>query len=202
MIDLEIKDFVNFSQGNPLIKRFEWNTSLVKFDSGIEQRMQNWNRPLRRWELNWQIIDRTSRNNLLEIFNRSKGIYDTFKLLDDDEYQGSLTIPSGTSGAYQLNHDYYSSESETWNEDKTLIVADSITIADYSEVASSPGAGEFTLDDNTGIVTFGDTLSGDKACTFQYYFLVRFDFDQIEDKMSDCELFSFDSIPIIEVIPT
>ena len=200
MIDLNITDFVDFSQSNPLRKSYMWKTQKVQYDNGQEQRNEVWSRPLRKWNLNWSIIDETERNHLIELFQRAKGMYETFKLKDWDDYAGSVTIPDGTSGTFQLTHAYYSGQSETWTENKTLIVADSITIADYTEVASGPGAGEYSLDDNTGIVTFGDTVSGNKACTFEYYFLVRFDMDALEDQMPHCDLYQYSDIPLVEVL--
>ena len=204
-MNLVLNDFITagFSEFNfclPRRKLFQWRTDLVRYDSGKEQRNEILTQPIRHWYLNWDILDKTARDKYLELFNRARGKHKTFYFKDFDEYQGSITIPTGTSGTYQLNHDYYSGETETWNENKTAIVPDNITIADYTEVPATPGAGEYTLDDDTGIVTFGDTLAGDKACTFEYYFVVRFDFDVLNDVMIHPDLFEGKDIHIVEEI--
>jgi len=95
-MNLVITDFVNFLQAEPLQKHFQWFTDVVRYDSGKEQRNQIMSRPVRHWFINWEMLPKINRDKLLEIFNRSKGRYDTFLFEDNDE---KSTVCSFTQNA-------------------------------------------------------------------------------------------------------
>lgn len=192
-MNLVINDFVGdaaftgFDEALPLKKSFEWKTDRVSYDSGLEQRNQIFERPIRHWSLNWEILDQGARDKLIELFQRAKGSFDTFLYTDREDFLASAVsiATDGVAATYQLVQEYYSGETEAWDENKKDIVpggtfapviAHSIDGA-QTEVAAAPGANEFTLDDATGIMTWSggnEPSAGVLTCTFQFYFRVRF----------------------------
>ena len=183
--------FAGFDEIEPLRKTFEWVPDLVSYDSRKEQRNQILSRPVRHWFLNWDILDQGARDKLIELFQRAKGRFDTFLFTDREDFlANTITIATdGVAATYQLIQEYYNGETEAWDENKKDIVpggtfAPVITHdidGAQTEVAAGPVANEFTLDDQTGILIWSggnEPSAGILTCTFQFYFRVRFDFDQ------------------------
>jgi len=206
--------FTGFDETEPLRKIFEWKTDVVVFDSRKEQRNQILSRPIRHWFINWEILDQGARDKLIELFQRSKGRYDTFLYTDREDYLASaVTIPTdGTEATYQLIQEYYDGETEAWQENRKDIVAGGTyaPVVTHSvdgaqtEVAAAPAANKFTLDDTTGIMTWSggnEPSSGVLTCTFQFYFRVRFAIDSYEDLQIACTpIWRANELHLIEVI--
>jgi len=204
-----LNTFIDYSEGNPLKKSFEWRTDLVGFDSGVEQRNKIWTAPRRHWFLNWPMLNKATRDKLIELFQRAHGRYDTFLYQDSDDYECALAECSITAVAaqvlFQLKKSYYYDKAdETWDENKKDIQPSSI----FAPVIKVDGAAksewvDFTLDDSTGIVDF--TLMGapgaDAVITANYYFYfrVRFNFDTHIDIMDEAALYSAKGLEIVEV---
>ena len=209
-MNLVINDYIGTNATHPVSKVHTWFTDVVQFDSGIEQRNQVREAPVRLWTLGWSVMTEAQRNSAVEIYNRAKGQYNTFQFRDPQEEDGSssetavaytadaasdtaktftvvgdvpeifldgvhfevtggvndgdwvcdgdatsdgsnttvtVTVaPTATAvdatiqiQDYQLNHTYYSGETEEWSEDRNElqhfpiidvdIVADTLTIA-------------------------------------------------------------------------
>jgi len=211
---VEAAAFTGFDQVVPVKKVRHWRTDIAAFDSGIEQRQQILDQPIREWFINWSLLDAAGRNQVKEVFDAARGASDTFQWLDDDEYLCSAEqiATDGVDTAYQLVCTYYSGESYEWTETKKDIVPGSIyaPVVTHSvdgaqtEVESSPGANEFTLDDTTGIMTFGVApSSGVLTCTYEYYFRVRFTEDTYDDvQVYTGPLYSAPDLHVVEVLPT
>jgi len=209
---VEGASFTGFSQGLPVRKIRRWKTDIVKYDSEVEQRGQVLDRPIREWLINWSLMDKAGRDKVREIFDAARGSYDTFLWLDDDEYLASVVsiATDGSDTTYQLKAVYYTGETYEWSEDKKDIVPGSIyaPVVTHSidgaqtEVPSSPGANQYTLDDTTGVLTFGAAPSaGVLTCTFEYYFRVRFAEDVLEDtQMASEPLYDYGNLRIMEVL--
>lgn len=184
--------FTGFDQTTPIRKIRRWRTEIVTYDSAIEQRGQILDQPIREWFVNWSLLDEAAQDQLREIFDAARGAFETFLWLDDKEYlaQNEAVVTDGGATSYQLQATYYAGQSHAWTEDKTAIVPGDLypPVVSHSvdgaqtEVESSPGANQFTLDDTTGLLLFGAPPSaGVLTVTFQYYFRVRFTEDSFED---------------------
>jgi len=86
-----INTFIDYLQGGPLRKVFEWRTEVVSFDSGAEQRAQILSEPRRHWIINWPMLPKANRDKLIELFQRAAGRYNTFKYLDSEDENGSCS---------------------------------------------------------------------------------------------------------------
>ena len=82
MIELDIIDFVDWYQRNPLEFFYEWKTDIVEFDSGKNQRNAVWSAPRRHWNLNWNAMEEGKRDKILEIFQRARGQFRAFLFKD------------------------------------------------------------------------------------------------------------------------
>jgi len=195
-----LNSFIDWEECNPLQKVFEWGTDLVTYDSGTEQRNQIRTTPKRHWFLNWSILPKANRDKLIELFQRAAGRYRTFRFLDAEEYQGSCTIPDSTT-SYQLRTTHYSGEDEGWPENCLRIVNGTPAITGCTENCPTPANNtQFCVNDDTGIITIGGTgFASPKVCTFEYYFVVRFNFDSHTDKHIHPDIYAAENLEIIEV---
>lgn len=202
-----INDFVEIPFGMDLRFSERWVTDIVSYDSGKEQRNQILEQPLRTWELPYSVLKTTPRSNLIELFRRAKGQYTIFLFKDPYDYQCGLTECIITAIAaqvdFQLIKTYYPATAETWDENKTRIQPSTeyVPIVKVDGVAKTEGA-DFTLDDDTGIVTFGVAPGAAKVITadYQFYYPVRFGLDDYNERTLFHNLWDMGSLSLVEVI--
>lgn len=84
----EIIDFMNYYLRNPLEFHYSWLTDVVMFDSGLEQRNQILEEPMRSWNLLWNGMLLSERDTLLSAYRQAQGGYDTFFLKDHISFSG------------------------------------------------------------------------------------------------------------------
>lgn len=204
--EVEAVAFTGFDQSAPIRKTRAWRTDVVNFDSGVEQRQQVLDQPIRAWSVNWSLMDEAARNKLKEIHDAARGSYETFLWLDDDEYLASAEqiTTDGVETDYQLVATYFSGETYEWTETKKDIVPSSIyapVITHSVDGAQTEGV-DYTLDDATGILIFGSAPSaGVLSCTYEYYFRVRFADDVYNDlQFAAGPLYSASDLQIVEVL--
>lgn len=199
-------NFDGFDEAGPLKKEFIWRTDVVQYDSLVRQTGQISSQPLRRWYLNYSTLTEDCRNKLIELFNRSAGRFQTFKFTDRDDYAATYSECSITAIAGQVNFQliktYYPSEPESWSENKTLIVPGA-TYAPTIKVdaAIKVEGADYTLNDNTGIITFSVAPGAGKVITadYQFYFKVAFNNDVWMDIMNHPGLWDAGHLVIEEV---
>ncbi len=84
---LSAVSFTGFGPTSPLVKHYQWLTDVARFTSGKEQRNQILEQPIRHWFLNYEYLDQTTRDKLIELFQRAKGRFTPFLFEDPDEYE-------------------------------------------------------------------------------------------------------------------
>jgi len=202
-----INTFIGKLFGYDLKLRKMWKTDVVDYDTGKEQANQVWSRPKRFWTLPYNVMLRKYRDKLIELFDRAHGGYNIFLFEDPYDYECALTECSITAIAaqteFQLIKTYYGSESETWDENKTRIQPGSIfpPIVKVDNVEKTEDV-DYTLDDDTGIVTFGAAPGAEAVITanYRFYYPVRFNTDEYEETTIYQSIFSMGDIPIKEII--
>ena len=213
---VEAASFTGFGQVNPVRKSRQWRTDVVTYDGQQRQAQQVWDEPIRHFFVNWALLDEDGRNKVKEVFDACRGQADTVLWLDDEEYlcENEAIATDGSTLTYQLQCTYYSGESYAWTETKKDIVPGGIYApvvthnvdGAQTEVASSPGANEFTLDDATGLLTWsaGNAPSaGILTVSFQYYFRVAFTVDEWNSVQQYCgPLYANEALHMIEVKPS
>lgn len=213
-MNIEIISYVNAAHGRqyPARKKFRFATDIVS--KGLaEQRNQRWSRKKRQWIINWQALEITGRNKLIELFDRAKGAYDTFLILDDDDNHCLTTECSITAGASdtttQLIKTYYPGEAETYNENRNKIQPGGIYPPSiYLDGVLKTEDTHFTLDDTTGIIDWtgggapNGAMGGGEIITadYKFYFEVRFDSDEYDDIRNIPDHWQAEGIVLIEVV--
>jgi uncharacterized protein (TIGR02217 family) len=223
MINIVINDFIEdaayseFGEQPPRRKSFRWLTDIVKYDSGKEQRNQILARPLRIFNINWNWMDESARDKLVELFHRARGRATTFLFRDNMDLlcvtgDHSETAVGGETTT-QLKKTYYIGESESWTENKTRIWPSAkYSPKIYLDVGGGPilktEGTHFTLDDLTGIVNWaagsapngalgaGDVVTAD----YKFYFEVRFDLDVHQDVEHYIDYWRTEGVKLLEVI--
>jgi uncharacterized protein (TIGR02217 family) len=205
--------FAGFDQACPVKKGREWKTDIKSSETWSEQVNQIVSRPRRHWYINWELLDKAARDKLIEIFDAPRGMGDSFLWLDDDEYLASdiLIVADGVKNSYQLKCTYRSGQSYEWEENKYDIVPGGTYAPVVShnvdgaqtEVESSPGANQFTLDDTTGLLTWAaghEPSAGILTVTFEYYFRVRWASDFFTDIKNYPRLYQGQDLHIVEKV--
>jgi uncharacterized protein (TIGR02217 family) len=202
-----INTFIGKLFGYNLRYNEEWFTDLVDYDTGKEQRNQVWERPKRHWILPYNVLLVEYRNKLKELCSRAHGIYNVFLFADPYDYKCVLADCSITAITdqvlFQLVKTYYNGETEEWTENKTRIQSSTI----FQPIIKVDGATkiedtDYTLNDDTGEVTFGAAPGAGKVITanYQFYCPVRFDREAYEETTIWKDVFNMGDIPIVEVI--
>jgi len=202
-----INTFVGRLFGHDLRYREEWSTDIVDYDTGKEQRNQIWSRPKRHWILPYNTFLQEYRDKLLELRSRAHGAYRVFLFEYPYDYECALSECSITAIAAQVNFQliktYYGDEAETWNENKTRIQPGTIfpPIIKIDSVTKTEGV-DYTLDDDTGIVTFGAAPGAGKVLTanYRFYYPVRSETDDYDESMLWKDIWNIGDFPIVEVI--
>ena len=202
-----INTFIGKLFGHDLQFIMNWKTDIATYDTGTEQRNQVYSRPIRQWQLPYRTLNRNQRDKILELFSRARGQYTTFLFEDPYDHVCELTECSITAVAaqvdFQLVKTYYPGETEEWTEDKIRIQPSENfpPIVKVDGVTKTEGA-DYTLDDDTGIVTFAVAPGAGKIITANYwfYYKVRFMTDQYTESNYFNNLFKLGTFPITEVL--
>ncbi len=208
-MEIEIISYVNAVHGRqfPARRDFEWSTDIVNLSGAkrTSQRNQLFEQPVRHYYINYQALTQAEKDRLLELFNRAKGQYATILIKDSEDMECSFTECSITAIAAQVNFQlvktYYDNSSEEWTENKKKIMPSTI----FPPVIKLNGTTktettDYTLDDATGIVTFGSAPGAGIVMTanYKFYFQVRFTFDTYIDQRNIHDYWQYEGIHLIE----
>ncbi len=202
-----INTFVDNLFSYPYKKKFHWATNVQSYGTGTEQRNALRGQPIREWGCGYKILTATLRDQILELFNRSQGQFNTFLWEDPQEVlvvaaECSITAIAAQTD-FQLFATYHLGESELWTEDKKDIQAGAVyqPTVRLDSVTKTEGA-DYTLDDTTGIVIFGAAPGAGVVfdADFKYYFRVRFVEDTFEVSEIDKETWSANNFGMVQVI--
>ena len=172
------EDIERGARGGP-----EFNTSVYPLSSGFEERNQNWQYALYKWDIGYDIRTVEEYQEVVAFFLARRGRARGFRFKDWSDYIA---------------------------EDEPLVTVDSVTYLaksygttnPYTRLIQKPVSGMITLsgsgsvDANTGIVTGasgGDTWSG------EFDIPVRFDTDELVMTIDTVEIGAIPNIPVREI---
>ena len=167
-----------------------YSTSIARNLGGFEMNNQNWSMPLYEGDVIHGVRTQEQLDDLLAFFHGVAGMHNGFRFKSFNDYkaiggQGALLALSST----------------TWQMYKTYTfgaMSKSRKISKPVEGATVSGAGTYTVDTTTGIVT--KTAGGDPTgWAGEFDFPVRFDIDQMMPQWISFELYDWTSIPIREI---
>lgn len=180
------------SEGGP-----QFSTDIVTLASGYERRNQNWTYPREVWNVAYGVNDLASLQVLVEFFYARRGRAIGFRFQNPDDHEAidqELAPAGGGETHFQLVKNYSSAGmlsglepsdgSEILSRKITKPVPDTVHVyVDSSEVAAE----DFTVDYETGIVTFDTAPSSGEvvSATFDFDIPVRFDTDHLPLNLAD-----------------
>lgn len=194
-----------------------FNTTIRALTNGFEKRNRNWSVARGRWDVGYGIDNKADLEGVINTFYAVNGMADGFRFKDWSDFQiGDNITPDvttrqliGTTDTVTANFQIfkrYTRGSTFFDRTINKIVVGTARLwVNNVEITEGAGAGEFTIDNDTGIITLGSTLvaqSGTEVeilCEFDVP--VRFNTDQLEINVEG--FFNIDSvisIPSIDII--
>ena len=189
-----------------------FNTTVFELSSGSEKRNINWSLVRAKYDVSYGIKTQEQMDAVREFFYARRGMAYGFRFRDWGDYQLERQEIGTTDGATQTFQIYkrYTSNSVNYDRNITKIVSDS-DVVDYTlsvwvngnPITEGAGAGNFSINRNTGIITLGSslyTVSGDAIevqCEFDVP--VRFGTDHLAVSIDNFSSQSWNNIPIIEI---
>lgn len=181
-----------------------YNTTVLIFDNGYEQRNINWDIPLQTWEIGHIINNVAKLKYLLLFFRNRKGRGNTWLFKDWSDYtvdnasvagynEGTLLSLGGST--YQLQKTY---EDTAAAEIRDILFVVPSTFILWNNTTQLVESVDFTLNYNTGVVTML-TGSSFNHFTCQFYYRVRFDTDAIKLRMDGPTFGEVQSLMVMEV---
>jgi len=178
----------------------EYSTDLVKTASGGETRNQNWEYPLHKYDVGHNVKTREQIMKLSAFFRGRKGKAFGFRFKDWIDYAATgqyLGTGDGATATYQLIKKYTDDGgySETRKITKPVNGTVKVYLDDVLQIAG------YTVDYATGIVTFDVAPAAGVIVTADFEFDVpcRFDTDGMTASIDNYNVFSWASIPIVEI---
>lgn len=191
------------SRGGP-----ERATDIVTLASGAEERNSRWAHSRRRYNAGYGVKSRADMQAVLAFFEERRGRFHGFLWRDALDFSSSGTASvtptdqsigtgDGAETSYQLVKRYGASFDPY---DRPIIkpVAASVRVAvDGVEL----GGGDFSVDDETGLVSLSVAPAMGLAVTagFEFDVPVRFDTDRLDVELSSFDAADVPAIPLIEV---
>ena len=188
----------------------ERRTEIVTLANGFEERNTPWAHGRRRYDAGMGLRSLDDVALLIAFFEARQGQLIGFRWKDWADFQScapSQTIAHGdqliavgdeATTQFQLVKSYRSGDA-TYVRPITKPVAGSVTVS----VGGVPvrAGGDYTLDDNTGVLTFTsppDTAAAIRA-GFEFDVPVRFDTDAIMTSMSSFQAGEVPDVPVVEI---
>lgn len=189
------------AQGGPGFK-----TTVLELSSGFEKRNIDWERVRGRWDLSYGMDKKSNQEVVLAFFYARQGRANGFRFKDWTDYHVGSDNPTDapqeiatTDGAvdkFQIVR-RYSSGGVDFDRAITRTVAGTVRVfLDSVEEVSG-----WTVDDDTGVVDFtvAPTTGQSLGIICEFDVPVRFDIDQLDLRAERDDVFSFPTVPIVEL---
>lgn len=183
------------SSGGP-----QWNTSIVRVDSGYEQRNEPWAEDLASWDVGSFITTHAEMATLLDFFNGVRGRLVGFRFQDPKDYQALSQLigtGNGVQAIYQLRK-AYGPGTYTKTIQKPVAGTARVTVGGVLQVEGTA----YTLDTTTGVVTFlGPHIPAagyEVRWSGEFDKPARFDVDHLSMSYADL-VYATVSIPVVEI---
>jgi uncharacterized protein (TIGR02217 family) len=192
-----------------------FNTTIHQLFSGLEERNVNWVRPRQRWTIGYNIRTLADLQEVVDLFyiTRGRGYGFLFKDWSDYLSNGAPTDPPTAVTDADQNIGTGDGVETEFQITKTYQVASRIYIRNITrpknttvlvavDAVAQTEVTHYTIDYDTGIISFvtppGNGLA--VTCGYEFYVTVRFDVDQLDKQIATFWLGEVPSIPIIELL--
>lgn len=183
-------------------------TQVAAVKSGAEVRNQDWSLARGRWNVSQGLKTQADYETIRDFLYMARGRFHRFRFKDWKDYRCARAdgrLVQVTSTTFQIAKVYGSDPTFEYVRNLKRIVANTQSIwKDAVLLTEGGGAGQYTLNDDTGIVTFGTAPGAsvlEVSCDFDVP--ARFDIDRddsaIRGRKPDGTLFiEWDNIDIVE----
>lgn len=183
-----------------------FNTEVIELGSGHEQRNVNWSRSRAHYDVAKGVRKKSDLDGLLSFFYARRGKARGFRYKDWSDYVATgenLGTGDGSTRTFQLRRQYQSG-AQVYNRTIVKLVAG--TIAVYVNAVLQADPGDYSIDGDTGLITFTvpSTPGVGLAVTadFQFDVPVRFDVDHIPVQLENLGVAEASGVTLIELKPT
>ena len=194
----------------------EFSTTVVRMESGYEQRNINWEVSGGKWDVSQALKSQSELDDLIAFFRARRGKAYSFRFLDWTDYDisaealGSFDGSPGTKVQIQKTYTDDGSYTQVRTVTKPVDVTDaahtlSLTDPSYTTMTVTLDAGaategvDYSVDYETGEIE--DLIGVSKAvvvsCSFHVH--ARFDVDQMRVNIEAFDLNTWGQIPVIEL---
>jgi uncharacterized protein (TIGR02217 family) len=184
-----------------------FNTSVLELNSGFEKRNINWGASRARYDISHLMKKPDKFAELLAFFMVMQGRAYSFKFWDnkDDTITAqNIGTGDGTKATFQFKKRYTTTG---YFFDRYITKLQSgtvsgVTVGDVAQTEAISGANTYSLDLNTGKITFHTIPPNGTAIVIgsaKFYVHVRFDTDELDSEYTTWEAISWGSILLIEV---
>lgn len=189
------EDIEQGAKGGPGFK-----TTVISLASGKEQRVAEWLHERGEWDISYGIMNKEDYSEIFAFFRSRRGRFRGFRFKDWADYQATNEIigtGDGVTLAFKLTKDY-----GYYKKRITRPVAGTVTVT----LDGTPKVGGWTLDAETGIITFtndGAHIPGNGVivrASFEFDLPVRFDIDRLDGRIIWEQAASFPDIVIVELL--
>ena len=175
-----------------------FSTDVVVTGAGFEQRNVNWSQARCEFNAKSGIKTQAQYDTVLAFFRARFGRGYGFRFKDWSDFKGEgqyLGAGDGETDTFQLKK-YYSSGIFAHIRTINKVVAGTLKI--YFDFVEQPTG--WTVDNNTGLVTFTSPPAADSVITadFEFDVPVRFDVDKLPASFASFQQYEY-SLPIIEI---
>jgi len=182
-----------------------YNTTIIVVNSGYEQRNINWSQALAKYDISEGMRTLSDVAATIAFFRSVKGKAHGFRFKDFQDYQvttanGILGEGVGNSTAtYQMKKVYAAG---ALNEHRIITKPVAATVNVYKNAVLQVLNTDYTFSATTGIVTFlGSPPTNSDTLTWagEFDVPVRFDIDEMRGTPNDGGLWTWETIPIVEI---
>jgi len=190
----------------------EFNTTVITTGGGFEQRNQNWEKARANYEVAHGLKDQADLDELLEFFYARRGRGRGFRFKDFVDFnavtqtarrQGDgVEVGDGIETEFQCQKKY-TSGTETYIRDLLKLVSGTVSV--FLDTGGGPvlqaDPADYTIDLNTGLITFSVAPATGDIVTFTSEFdvPVRFDVDAMKTSIRFFNTFDWNQIPVVEL---
>ena len=176
----------------------EFSTEVIELGSGFEQRNQNWTYPRERWNVAYGIKSEPQLTLLIAFFYARRGRAYGFRFKNHDDYyvvEQEIGIGDGSTDEFQLIKTY---QSGGYSIDRKISKPVSGTVAIY--IDSVEQVSGWSVDNDTGLVTFGTPPDSGEVITadFEFDVPVRFDTDYLPNNLATYKARAA-NVPLVEL---
>jgi uncharacterized protein (TIGR02217 family) len=178
-----------------------FNTTVIQLTSGHEQRNINWSEAKATYEASHGIKTRAQMEELIDFFYARYAKAYGFRFKDWADFQLAaepIATADGVVTVFQVIKTY---EPLGYPYKRIIRKLNPGTITVFNNGVDVTGS--VTLDNNTGLITFGVApLAGHViAVSGEFHVPVRFDIDDMKVTQDQFEVMSWPSIPLVEIKP-